>query len=93
MTKFTTAIEMLNNVEAYVGNVIGATVRGCGSQWVKLLDINEKGDKVQFTIKMITHNAHVGIKKVTVAKDKRVSFQLADDFLKWCKNNGIESNY
>lgn len=93
MTKFAKAIDMMNNADQFVGMVIGATVRGCGSQWVKLLDINEKGDKVQFTVKMLTHNAHVGIKKVTVAKDKRVSFQEAEVFIKWCKSIGVEANY
>lgn len=91
--KFIKATEILKNKEAYIGNIVGMNIRGAGSQWTKLVDVKAKGDKIEFTVKMLTHNAHMGIKTKTMASDKSINYQDLGDWLNWCKMYNIETNH
>ena len=93
MTKFFKAATILANKEKFIDNIVGVTIRGAGSQWTVLKDVEDLGDgKIKLTVKMITHNAHMGIRTKTVAADKTVGTQSMEDFVKFCNMNKIEMN-
>lgn len=87
------ARDVLKKIDKCKGNIIGVTVRGCGSQWVRLIDAKIVRGHVEFTVKMITHNASKGIKKVRTKPETIISYQSLDGFLRWCKMYDIESNH
>lgn len=77
--------------ESHVGNIIGLTVRGAGSQWVLLQGVEELANgSVALTVKMLGHNRHMGIRKGILSKSGRVPFQILADFKAWCDANKLD---
>ncbi|EBK0477641.1 hypothetical protein Q9V03_000724 [Salmonella enterica] len=87
------ARDIVKNINKYKGDIIGVTIRGAGSQWVRLVDARMKGVWVELTVKMCTHNAHMGIRTKKLAPEITVNHQRLESWLRWCAMYGIETNH
>ena len=93
MTDFTKAIEILNNKDAHIGHIVCMKTPFAGSQWVVLKDVElNRDESIKFTFKMICHNAHLGIRSLSVPASEIIGNQKIEDFTKWCNMYNIEMN-
>lgn len=67
-----------------VGEIVGLTHRGLGSQWVLVEAIEVGEEKTKVTVKFPEHVGGVSVTK-NIKNDKRVNWQTREEFDKWCK--------
>lgn len=93
MTNYVKAATIAANKADFIGEIVGLTIRGAGSQWTVLKDVEDLNDgRVKLTVKMIAHNAHMGIRTKIVNADKNLGTQKLEDFVKWANGFKIELN-